>query len=455
MTSIPGQDHQLQNLEQLLVALQPSMTEHKACSLRREQSEAPRLSVFSLVNARENMVSNVLAELLRPSGTHGQGSLFLSGFLDLIGASSSIAPDKLGRAIVRREAATGSNPNAPNRRIDIMITLGSIKIAIENKPWAAEQLGQLDAYAGCVGSDGWLVVLAGLRSFEPGSLSDDRLAGLGRRFVIVPYSSSPADEAAQDEAAQTDNKWHSYWTKRSLAQWLADSAKQCEAPRAGMLAAELGRYCDLVAGNERVSEMDELSGEIFKLIKDNRGWLEAASEFGKRWDTIKYKIVDSAFNKVCERIEVFLGSDFGSFEFSREMSGNFAQFFMRKKDWPKEWLAGIESQSPNWRCVIMGVFAPSKGMDSNLRDKISQSCRNIYDNGNGKSNDKWAYFVNLPRCLYENMLATEALLYVAGLSPVEDNVFFAEWLARHMCNMARAVDDEMKRWTADGKAITA
>ena len=56
----------------------------KALGETLEQQRAPRFNLFQLLGVAENEVgthSALLADLLRPEGTHGQGTLFLDAFL--------------------------------------------------------------------------------------------------------------------------------------------------------------------------------------------------------------------------------------------------------------------------------------------------------------------------------------------------------------------------------------
>ena len=94
-------------------------------------------------------MSYVFAYLLDPDETHGQRDLFLGKFLEdvtvgwLSGSSWSLTS-------IDREVTTTQIENW-NRRIDIEIVFqiddGPAAIAIENKPWAADQDQQLSDYA--------------------------------------------------------------------------------------------------------------------------------------------------------------------------------------------------------------------------------------------------------------------------------------------------------------------
>jgi len=113
--------------------------ERKAADLR----EATRFTVFDYIDPDENRLSDVIHDLLDPSGKHGQGTLFLSSFLEAIGAP----PIAVRSACkVKREDCTLYCANF-QRRIDITLEFSAFGIGIENKPWAREGEDQLKDYS--------------------------------------------------------------------------------------------------------------------------------------------------------------------------------------------------------------------------------------------------------------------------------------------------------------------
>lgn len=99
-------------------------------------------NVFSLIKPDENRLSDIIADLLNPDGSHGQQRAFLDSFLGLIEQR-----ELLGRRpiAVRREVATGYIESS-QRRIDVLVEFRGFGLGIENKPWAGDQLEQLNDY---------------------------------------------------------------------------------------------------------------------------------------------------------------------------------------------------------------------------------------------------------------------------------------------------------------------
>ena len=100
---------------------------------------APRLSVFRLLSPTEPTLSRVIADLLDPRGSHGQGELFLNSLLEKVDL-----PPVTIRDIVRVTREVRTTPK--NRRIDIVVETPRVVLGIENKPWAGQLENQLKDY---------------------------------------------------------------------------------------------------------------------------------------------------------------------------------------------------------------------------------------------------------------------------------------------------------------------
>ncbi len=97
-------------------------------------------SITKIERAEVNTHSAMIAELLNPRGSHGQGSAFLALFLVVMGFEHGCS---LAHANVRKEQ---SFPGGRGR-VDIVIHLEKHLILIENKVDAQDGKGQLKQYA--------------------------------------------------------------------------------------------------------------------------------------------------------------------------------------------------------------------------------------------------------------------------------------------------------------------
>ena len=107
--------------------------------------EAPEFHALSFFHSREEIDSQMIAYLLNPTSQHGQGSLFLTAFLTILGVTFQ----ELRAVVVEIEAPCYSLSN--KRRLDILIrfTTGGAEsvVVIESKSrFAGDQNNQVHDY---------------------------------------------------------------------------------------------------------------------------------------------------------------------------------------------------------------------------------------------------------------------------------------------------------------------
>jgi len=161
-------------------------------------------SVFRFINY-EYQFSKILADILDPMGSHGQGGALLGRFLDLLENRSSVPSASVmselrermtsRRVSVRREQVTDGG-----RLIDIVLSEGDIGIGIENKPWVADQNRQLSDYAKYLSryfSGGWMLLYVSGAGNPPAtqSLSSDERQVLlnGGNYLELSYAADLAE----------------------------------------------------------------------------------------------------------------------------------------------------------------------------------------------------------------------------------------------------------------------
>lgn len=114
----------------------------------------------------EKQLSNILADLLKPFGSHGQEGDFLNAFLSIFERDERTKSNNAIRGL-RDRIGTGRLWVQPEeftpggRPIDIVISCDGFGLGIENKPWAGDQTGQLRAYAEYLSrayAKGWMLV---------------------------------------------------------------------------------------------------------------------------------------------------------------------------------------------------------------------------------------------------------------------------------------------------------
>ena len=116
-----------------------------------ERLTATRFSVFDYCRPDEMALSRLMAGLLEPRGRHGQQELFLKLFVNGLNRKLALTGQDylptldLQRTVIKTEVATSHIENT-RRRIDILLVNPNWALAVENKPWAVEQVDQLADY---------------------------------------------------------------------------------------------------------------------------------------------------------------------------------------------------------------------------------------------------------------------------------------------------------------------
>jgi len=125
--------------------LQEKIRAHERATRHLNQYLSVEFNVFDYIGVGETALSRVLRDLLDPSGAHGQGATFLAAFLRKCGLSIQLPNDKVSTRV--QDEMRTANIDAADRRIDLVIEIGDLRIGIENKPYARDQQDQVLAYS--------------------------------------------------------------------------------------------------------------------------------------------------------------------------------------------------------------------------------------------------------------------------------------------------------------------
>ena len=136
------------SIERLFIELKPRIDAAGEIAHELNRHLAYRFNVMDYLRTDELGLSRIIADLLNPRASHGQGPLFLRLLLDQLNSSLSSWPDdlRLQDAIVETEAQANKQ-----RRIDILVQLKhhpneGYCLAIENKPFAGDSCRQVLDY---------------------------------------------------------------------------------------------------------------------------------------------------------------------------------------------------------------------------------------------------------------------------------------------------------------------
>ncbi len=241
---------------------------------------APDFRLFQHVIVHEMNLSAILADLLSPTGTHGQGSKFLEVFLSQFEPSLGNNRKNIVSAKVITEFRTQEN-----RRIDIVIDIkNDIMIGIENKLWVGDSDNQLEDYANDLKKIGqqkninWCIVYLSGRGESPSknSIKPDAWKGL----------------IDKNKAKELSYKY--------IAEWLEECMGKCKSERVWFFLGELRRYIDSEFNGAK--DMDEQK-EIVELAIRNEHNLSAALQIDSAISAIKNKLLDRLYGQLTDRLE--------------------------------------------------------------------------------------------------------------------------------------------------------
>ena len=223
----------LAGLARFFAGLAPAITVAVEAQKVLDRVAATNFSVFHYFKENENLVSGIFADLLRPDGSHGQGTVFLRLFLKEI--------DRGGKACIRKSDAYGSLERCSvyteyltdeGRRVDIVIKLEDMWIGVENKPWANEQPNQVQHY------------LQFLQRKEADAALEKTAAEVGNAQACVLYLSGTGDHAGtiEDDDHYLTIPYGHTKDGPSVAHWIAECHRRCEADKVRWFLKDLLEY---------------------------------------------------------------------------------------------------------------------------------------------------------------------------------------------------------------------
>ena len=280
----------LRQYERFFDGLTPRLETARTLERELDSRLARRFNAFDYLRTDELGLSRIVGDLLNPRGAHGQGPLFLRTLLD--GLQGFDAPDDLNRAHVTLEETIDDD-----RRLDIHVHVDERHgLAIENKPWAADQKDQVRDYLDWLKRQHRRFVLIYLSPRgEPPDAYSVRLSTLkrleaGRRFVIMPYHGNGTRE----------DEFDSFRADYSLTRWMADCRKQCDVDRLRWFLREAETWCEREFGRHAMApvEIDTVS----KFVRSGKQNMETALAVYEAWPRIRAQVCSDALKMVADNL---------------------------------------------------------------------------------------------------------------------------------------------------------
>lgn len=243
-----------------------------------EQATASRFNLFHIFGVGHYEVSThsaLLANLLDPRGSHGQGSVFLKRFilLDAILKAPGFPADfDADSASVQCEVSIGYRTETTGGRLDILITdKNGRKIAIENKIHAAEQQNWVERYLNFLGDEGCLIYL-------------------------TKFGEEPAQAGTED----LRNKVHCISYAETIKGWLEACRK--EAATVPIVRESLTQYIHLINDLTHQNRDTHMNKQLVKSVLHDADTFDAYCALRDANKAIKGQIVRELGERIKSRL---------------------------------------------------------------------------------------------------------------------------------------------------------
>lgn len=233
---------------------------------------ASDFNAISLLNPNETRLSSILADILNPNGSHGQGSIFIERFLLLLGIEYA---RKTASANIELEKQV-----CGQRRIDIFIELEDLIIGIENKPWAHDPPNQLSDYIEYTRSRAsqgkkWVFVYLCNREPSEGSIGRDHRETLLKEKRLVELNFN------------------------SIASWIDNCAKESSASQVRFFLQDFSGFIKRnICGELPMTE----SHKITNIILESKSHLTSALAINRSFNDLAVSLFSLLYSQLMEKL---------------------------------------------------------------------------------------------------------------------------------------------------------
>lgn len=299
--------------------------------------EAPEFSTFNLLGNRETALSRVLAELLDPRGSHGQGALFLNAMLRLIGCKALQAPER--NVYVQTEASVPVNGRQYPRRIDILVETPAILLGIENKKWTGESKDQLLDY--------WYHL--------------KKKAGENQDYKLIFISNDKPPESV--EAIRLP--YYCRNDENSVKKWLQSVRQDIKAPRVRDFIDDFLGWIQREFSTEDADAMTPHQKMILNFLKSSPGNKKAIGAVLTSFKQIRRSYIHDVETYLMDGLK----AEFSDIEFRIQASGaegmsldvclesQHEWWTARRPHWPKNSYLALSSEIGDCKRIIYGLAA--------------------------------------------------------------------------------------------------
>lgn len=178
--------------------------------------------IFEWIKRKEDFLSDIIADLLDPFGSHGQDSKFLDAFLEIIKG-----PDLKDKKYPK----VATQVPTPLGKFDILVEFEKFGIVIENKLEAAEQPRQLQRYLDYLkkeyGDQGFCLIYLTPNKQKPISIEEDIEKLLReKKLICISYG-------------------------RDMLKWVEECCQLCESDKFRWFLRDFMDYIPIICGGNK------------------------------------------------------------------------------------------------------------------------------------------------------------------------------------------------------------
>ena len=345
-------DTELREYQRFFYDLTPRLETTRVLERELDAKLARRFNVFDFLKSKsgsgvyEVTLSRVIADLLNPSGSHGQGPLFLeclrSG-LEVHGLEWASGVS-LKAAWTRDEQLTDDS-----RRLDVFVHIDKERcLAIENKPHATDSPNQINDYLRYLRKKykkSLLIYLpgSGRRPAEESVTLDDLdVLDNSHLFRIMPYGRAGIGD--------WEDGFDEYRIDYSLADWLADCRKSCDIDRLRWFLREAEAFCERQFGGNDMADAETSTIKEF-VLSDERSW-NTALKLGESLPEILPAITED----VCKSAHKLISDSdkLSGLADDQRWSNEDGHIYMQRGSWPEHLWIGLSHHE--WNGWYIGIL---------------------------------------------------------------------------------------------------
>ena len=289
--------------QRFFAELAPRLETAKQLDAELDRHLARRFNVFDYLRTDELGLSRVIADLLDPGATHGQGTRFLKILLERL---QERFPSPTLMLDAHRISVTTERTIPSGRRIDVVVEFICADgrtgcLAIENKPFAGDQENQVRDYLVYLDerySERSLLLYLSPAGEGPStsSLGTDELEEKWKhRFAIVPY--------VEDREGRSD-AFDDVRARYSIVQWFQECRTACEVDRLRWFIRDAELFCNRTFGDHTMTTYSEAKAiREFLLEGTNPNNLRVAFSVYESWPAIRNEVCERFLKRLCSLVE--------------------------------------------------------------------------------------------------------------------------------------------------------